>query len=112
MKKIIIVLFIIIYTLSIVGCTKENRVIERIDGSIKTYYKLEDGTWACDDHIYQYQLVTKGRMPNAACDSIFVYLSNFSDISFEQAWKAAGLSSNMDDYFSVKDAVLVDCSTK
>lgn len=44
MKKIIIVLLIIIYTLSIVGCTKENRVIERIDGSLKTYYKLEDGT--------------------------------------------------------------------
>ena len=29
------------------------------------------------------------------------------DISFDQAWKAAGLSSNMDDYFDRKDAVLV-----
>lgn len=44
---------------------------------------------------------------------LYLYIiSNFPDISFEQAWKAAGLSSNMDDYFSVKDAVLVDWSTK
>ena len=35
------------------------------------------------------------------------YLSNIEDISFDQAWKAAGLSSNMDDYFDRKDAVLV-----
>jgi hypothetical protein len=29
------------------------------------------------------------------------------EITFDQAWKAAGLSSNMDDYFDPKDAVLV-----
>lgn len=46
-------------------------------------------------------------MNNAAKDSTFIYLSNIEDISFDQAWKAAGLSSNMDDYFDEKDAVLV-----
>ncbi len=28
-------------------------------------------------------------------------------ITFEQAWKASGFSSNMDDYFKVEDATLV-----
>lgn len=30
------------------------------------------------------------------------------DITFEQAWKASGLSSNMDDYFDIDEAVLVE----
>lgn len=47
-------------------------------------------------------------MHNASMDSTFVYLSNLEEISFEQAWKAAGFSSSMDDYFSIEDAVLVD----
>ena len=37
-----------------------------------------------------------------------IVLSNIKDITFEQAWKAAGLSSNTNDYFDAKDAVLVD----
>lgn len=49
-----------------------------------------------------------GRMPNAAKKSTFVYLSNLPEISFEQAWKASGLSSSLDDYFSEEDAILVD----
>lgn len=51
-------------------------------------------------------------MPNAAVDSTFVYLSNIKDITFGQAWKAAGFSNNTDDYFDVKDAVLVEIKTK
>lgn len=47
-------------------------------------------------------------MHNAAVDSTFVYLSNIENITFEQAWLAAGLSSNSKDYFAVEDAVLVD----
>ena len=46
-------------------------------------------------------------MGGAVKDSTFVYLSNIEEITFDQAWKAAGLSSNMDDYFDPKDAVLV-----
>jgi len=35
-------------------------------------------------------------------------LSNMENISFDQAWKAAGLSSSTKDYFSLDEAVLVE----
>lgn len=79
---------------------------------INTYYELEDGTWACDDRPYEYRLECRGRLPNAECDSVFVYLSNLPDISFEQAAKASGLSSDTADYFAAEDAVLVELRTE
>ena len=39
---------------------------------------------------------------------VFVYLSNVENISFEQAWRASGLSSLLNDYFEAEDAVLVE----
>ena len=95
--------------LSLVACG--NQVPERtkiIKDDLRTYYKMSDGTWECDGHTYKYRLEISGRMPNAAVDSTFVYLSNVDTITFEQAWKAAGFSSNSEDYFSIEDAVLVD----
>ena len=71
------------------------------------YYEMSDGTWKTDDYTYQYILEVTGRMNNADKDSTFVFLSNIKDITFEQAWKASGLSSNMDDYFKEEDAKLV-----
>ena len=71
------------------------------------YYEMSDGTWRTDKHVYRYRLEITGRMNNAAKDSTFVYLSNIEDISFDRAWKAAGLSSNSEDYFDEADAVLV-----
>ena len=53
-------------------------------------------------------LEISGRMPNSSDDITFVYLSNLETITFEQAWKAAGYSSNTADYFNVKDAVLIE----
>ena len=79
-----------------------------IEGNMKTYYEMTDGTWMCDDHIYAYRLEIKGRMPNAAVDSSFVYLSNIKDISFDQAYRAAGVSSDSNDYFSPETAVLTE----
>jgi len=35
-------------------------------------------------------------------------VSNIKEISFEQAYKAAGISSNSEDYFSPEEAVLVE----
>ncbi len=64
------------------------------------YYEMSDGTWKTDTHTYQYRLEISGRMNHAAKDSTFVFLSNIKDITFEQAWKASGFSSNMDDYFN------------
>ena len=69
---------------------------------------MADGTWMCEGRAYHCRLEIKGRMPNAAADSSFVYLSNIGEISFEQAYMAAGLSSDLDDYFSPDDAVLVE----
>ena len=46
-------------------------------------------------------------MDHAAQDSTFVLLSNTPDITFKQAWKASGLSSNMADYFEEEEAKLV-----
>ena len=37
----------------------------------------------------------------------FIFLSNIENITFDQAWKAAGFSSNMDDYFDVEVAKFV-----
>ena len=71
------------------------------------YYEMSDGTWKTDDHTYQYRLEITGRMSGAVKDSTFVFLSNTKDITFEQAWKASGFSSNMDDYFKDEDAKFV-----
>ena len=72
------------------------------------YYEMADGTWKTDSNTYKYRLEITGRMGGGAVkDSTFVYLSNIEDISFERAYMAAGLSSNMDDYFDPTEAVLV-----
>ena len=75
---------------------------------MKTYSEMSDGTWQCDGHIYKYRLEISGRLSNAVKDSTYIYLSNIEDITFEQAWKASGLSSNMDDYFDIDEAVVVE----
>ena len=74
----------------------------------KTYYELSDGTYMAENIVYRYKLEITGRMHGAAKDSTFVYLSNVENISFERAWRAAGLSSNSEDYFAPEEAVLVE----
>ena len=107
MKRFIICLLGLILLLNMACCAKkeENKADE---GRLKTYSELSNGTYSCDEHIYKYRFEISGRMPNAAKNSTFVYLSNLSEISFEQAWRASGLSSSLDDYFSEEDAILVD----
>ena len=112
MKKLIALFFILVYLLGLVGCGNQPvEPVNSIEGNMKTYYELHDGTWECDGHIYKYKLEISGRMPNAEVDSTFIYLSNKETISFEQAYLATGISSNMNDYFAVEDAVLVDMQT-
>ena len=107
MKRFIICLLGLILLLNMACCAKkeENKADE---GRLKTYSELSNGTYSCDEHIYKYRFEISGRMPNAAQNSTFVYLSNLPEISFEQAWKASGLSSSLDDYFSEEDAILVE----
>ena len=108
MKKIISILLCISLALVAAGCANKSKVKETIEGNIYTYYEMEDGTWSCNGITYQYRLEIKGRLPRAKCDSVYVYLSNIPGISFEQAYKAAGLSSDSNDYFEAEDAVLVE----
>lgn len=104
MKKILILLLCLLLTASITGSgTQSIKPIDTIEGNI-----MSDGTWQCDGHIYKYRLEISGRLSNAVKDSTYIYLSNIEDITFEQAWKASGLSSNMDDYFDIDEAVLVE----
>ena len=107
MKRFIIYVLSLMLLLNVAGCAKkeENKAEE---SSLKNYSELSNGTYSCDEHIYKYRFEISGRIPNAAKNSTFVYLSNLSEISFEQAWRASGLSSSLDDYFSEEDAILVD----
>ena len=112
MKKIVSFILITAFLLCLIGCGKQTpEQVKTIESDFKTYHELSDGSWECDGNIYKYRLEISGRMPNAAVDSTFVYLSNQETISFEQAYLAAGISSDSYDYFAVKDAVLVDMKT-
>ena len=108
MKRTVCMLLCILLAVTFSGCAKKAAVKNTIEGNMKTYYEMTDGTWMCDDRLYKYRLEINGRMPNAAADSSFVFLSNIAEISFEQAYKAAGISSNSDDYFSPEKAVLAE----
>ena len=108
MKRIIRMLLCVLLAITVSGCAKKASVRNTIEGNMKTYYEMTDGTWMCDDHLYKYRLEIHGRMPNAAEDSTFIYLSNIEEITFDQAYRAAGISSNSDDYFSPEKAVLAE----
>ena len=87
---------------------KEAEIIDTINTSFATYYKMSDGTWQWNGNSYKYKLEVTGRVPNAVIDSTYVYLSNIEDIPFERAYKAAGLSSSTADYYPVEEAVFID----
>ncbi len=124
MKKIISLVICFTFVLALVGCSQkepsivntyevtESKLAEEYFETNKLvtmvkYYEMSDGTWKTDNYTYKYRLEITGRMNNAAKDSTFVFLSNTKDITFEQAWKASGFSSNMDDYFQEENAKFV-----
>lgn len=121
-RKIVLSIMIAVCTMfSLYGCSqKEPSVVktyEKTDSEqafendepiiMVKHYEMSDGTWKTDEYTYQYRLEITGRMNNAVKDSTFIFLSNIEDITFDQAWKNAGFSSNMDDYFDVEDAKFV-----
>ena len=71
-----------------------------------THYKSED-VWVADRYLYRYRLEITGRMHNAAKNTTYIILSNTEDITFDMAWKAAGYSSNSEDYFDPQVAMIV-----
>ncbi|MEE3454900.1 MAG: hypothetical protein VZQ29_04700 [Succiniclasticum sp.] len=107
MKKALLILLCLLLAASFSGCAKKAAVKDTVTGNMKTYTEMDDGTWMCDNYTYKYRLEISGRMPNAAADSTFVWLSNIEEISFDQAYKAAGISST-DDFFPPEKAVLVE----
>ena len=124
MKRIIRITLIILVLLNLLGCSpKEPSVVKNYEVTnselaqeyfeknelvtMVKYYEMSDGTWKTDDYTYQYRLEITGRNNAADKDTTFVFLSNIEDITFEQAWKASGFSSNMDDYFKEEDAKFV-----
>ena len=38
---------------------KDNEVKKTIEGNVKTYCEMEDGTWNCNDIAYKYRLEIK-----------------------------------------------------
>lgn len=59
------------------------------------------------DSTYIYRLEVTGRLSGAAKNTTYLVLANREDITFDETWRASGLSSNTDDYFDPKDAVIV-----
>lgn len=113
-------LLILLMSILLIGCSKEPHITKTYEVTdsesafetdelviMEKYYELSDGTFKTDNYSYSARVEVRGRLDEAECDSIYVYLSNIGSISFEQAWKASGLSSNMDDYFKEEDAKLV-----
>ena len=111
MKAVRMILCMLLVLTLLCGCGDGPQVEETINGPFTTYERMSDGTWRCEGYTYAKKLVITGRMPNAAVDSTFVYLTNLEDITFTQAYLAAGISSSTDDYFSPEDDVLVDMMT-
>lgn len=124
MKKKILMLYIMIIMLNMTACKKdelyvvktyEQTPIEKIEETFDkeetvietTHYEMSDGTWKTEDYAYKYRVELTGRLNKAEKNSTYVVLSNTRDITFEQAWKASGLSSIVDDYFNEKNAVIV-----
>lgn len=108
MKRIISILLLVVLLLTGCAQAKEAEVVNTITTDLKTYYELSDGTWQADGQIYKYRLEITGQLPNSDEKTVFVYLSNLEKITFDQAYKAAGVSNNTNDYFAVEDAVLVN----
>ncbi|MCI8694224.1 MAG: immunogenic protein [Lachnospiraceae bacterium] len=124
MKKVIGMAITALILLSLPGCSKEEpsvvKVYEVTDSELVEeylekdelvtfvpYYEMSDGTWKTERHTYLYRLEITGKKHNAAKESTFVFLSNTKDITFEEAWRASGISSYSGSYFPEEDAIFV-----
>ena len=91
--------------------TPSEQIDEKYDNEefviTKLHYENLDGEWVSEGYTYKYRLEITGRMNHAAKNTTFIVLSNTKDITFDQTWKASGLSSNMADYFDPAVSVIV-----
>ena len=75
-------------------------------------YERVDGPFKLGDYTYKYKITVSGRIPSSRAITTYCFYSNVEEISFHRAWLASGLSSNLDDYFEIEEAVTVlraDC---
>lgn len=122
MKKVIRMVVTALILLSLPGCSKQEpsvvKIYEATDSelveeylekdelvTLVRYYEMSDGTWKTENHTYLYRLEITGKIRSR--DSTFVILSNTKDITFDEAWRASGISSNSNAYFREEDAIFV-----
>ncbi|MDI9468998.1 MAG: immunogenic protein [Bacillota bacterium] len=111
-------LLLIVFALSLLGifllagCVRQPSVGDNINGNVKTYAQMDDGIWVGDGNSYQQRLEFMGRLENTEYNFDFIYVSNLGEISFDEAWRASGLSSDLLDYFPLNDTILVDWSSE
>ena len=90
------------------GCSASNVVKTYESGQdsvMVTYQELKDGTWKCEDTVYQYRLELTGTLPKAQADSHYVVLSQREDVSFEEVsrWMLSSVTPfDSDDYILVE----------
>lgn len=89
MKKFILGITLLVFSFGLFGCAQNKEL------TIKNTFE-QTPLNLIEEYVENSKEVTKT-----------TYLSNTENISFEQAWKASGLSSNSDDYFKIEDAVIV-----
>ena len=71
------------------------------------HYETEYGEWICNGYSYPYRLEITGEMSGSDKNITFIVLSNSKDLTFTQTWKASGISSNLEDYYTEGEAVIV-----
>ena len=94
----------------VVDVTPADQIEKNIEDEVTVYhkphYKAYD-LWRAGGYTYKYRLEITGRMHNAAKNTTYIVLSNTEDITFDMTWKAAGYSSNSEDYFDPAVAMIV-----
>lgn len=86
---------------------------ESYEDAMVPYIKNEDGTWTAEEKTYQYRKELQGRSPNAACESVYIVLTNREDLTFEEV-NYSMLSSQFvaDLDFRIVDMYVIDASAE
>lgn len=79
-------------SLVLLACCSASNVVKTYesgqDSVMVTYQELKDGTWKCEDTVYQYRLELTWTLPNAQADSHYVVLSQREDVTFQEVSQA------------------------
>lgn len=109
MKRMLMV--IIVFTILLMGCGKADivKTYEKTENNeiMRTYYKMNDGTWKCDDIIYKYRLELCGRTPTADSDGCYVVLTDNENLTFEDVAKSL-FSSSFEDSKIMENSIIVE----